>query len=258
MSIDFVERVAIDSRLPPRTWSVAMRALIVAFLLNVISVSSVLATPCQIGSFQSYIDLGSVGCTLEDKTVFGFTDLGVLGSAVPLLGAATVTPIVDPGNPGLTFNFGAEAGPGSLLQALFAFSVAIDPGGLPITAVSLFLDGSTVEPDGVNTALLCLGTTDPGCPTPDPILLFDIGIDALLSDSRALPSVAALDLLADVVVDGGLAGGASLTSVTLRFLEVQVVPEPPLVVPLIASFLAVVRMSRRAIKQGIRSKRNES
>jgi hypothetical protein len=223
-----------------------MRVLAIAFLLAVIPSSLAQATPCQIGSFQSYVDLGVGGCMLEDKTVFGFADLGVLGPASPVLAGVTVTPIADPGNPGLVFNFDAAAGPGELLQALFAFSVSVDPGGMPITAVSLSLEGSTVDLDGVNTALLCLGTTDPACPTLDPILLFDIGIDSLLSDSRALPSVTSLDLLTDVVVDGGLAGSASLTSATLRFLEVQVVPEPSILVPVIAGLIALGRIRLRA------------
>jgi hypothetical protein len=224
-----------------------MRALIAACLLTLVPVSSVMATPCQIGSFPSYVALGSGGCTIEDKTVFGFTDFGVLGSAIPMLATTVVTPIPHSGNPGLLFDFGASAGPGELLQALFAFSVSVDPGGNPISSVSLSLASSSAIPDGVNTAILCLGTLDPACPTPDPIILFDIGIEDELDGARALPLVTDLDLVADVVVDGGTAGSANLSSMTLRFLEVQVVPEPPLVVPLIASLLALVRRSRRPI-----------
>jgi len=72
------------------------------------------ATPCQVGSLQSYFDLGSGGCTIEDKTVSGFVDLGFIGDAVQILpGSIMVTPISTPGNPGLTFDFGVTAGPGA-------------------------------------------------------------------------------------------------------------------------------------------------
>ncbi len=223
-----------------------MRALAVAFLLAVIPSSLTEATPCLPGSLQSYIDLGSGGCSIEDKTVFGFLDLGILGGAIPILPSdVAVTPIETPGEPGLTFDFGVSAGPGEFFQALFAFSVAVDPGGMPIGAVSLSLGGSAVDPDGANSALLCIGTLDPACPTPDTVILFDIGVDSLLSDSRAFAPLAALDLVADIVVDAGLSGSATLSSATLRFQEIRVVPEPVLSIPLAAGLLALTRIRRR-------------
>jgi hypothetical protein len=206
------------------------------------------ATPCQVGTLQSYIDLGPGGCSIEDKTVSGFVDLGASGGATPILPAAVdVTPLTTPGNPGLTFDFGVSVTAGDFLGSLFSFSVALLPGGMPIEAVSLSMSGSAVTNDGVNTAILCLGTTDPACPTPDPILLFDIGDDSLLVDMRTFPPAAALDLLLDVVVDAGLAGSASLSSATIRFQEqVSAVPEPALGIPLGAGLLALGLRRRRA------------
>ena len=226
-----------------------MRYLTVTVVLAAFLPSLAQATPCQVGTLQSYIDLGSGGCSIEDKTVSAFVDLGVLGSATPIVpNDITVTPLSTPGNPGLTLDFGATAGPGDLLESLFAFSVAILPGGNPIQAVSLSLLGSEVVPDGVNTAILCLGTTDPACPTPDPILLFDIGDDSQLVDTRTLSPAANLDLVLDVVVDGGLFGGAALSSATLRFLEVAAVPEPAIGFLLGAGLLALDRIRRRTAR----------
>jgi len=227
-----------------------MRALTVAVGFAVFPCSVVHATTCQVGSLQAYIDLGGAGCSIEDKTVSGFLDLGVLGGATPILPAdIMVTPLPTPGNPGLSFDFGVTASAGGLLESLFAFSVAVLPGGMPIEAVGLSLFGSEVAPDGVNTALLCLGTTDPACPTPDPILLFDIGLDSLLTDMRAFPPVATLDLVSDIVVDGGLFGGASLSSATLRFQEVTVVPEPTVWLPATLLALSLIRRRSRPAKK---------
>jgi hypothetical protein len=228
-----------------------MRALSVAVALAFFPCSLVYATPCQVGSLQSYIDLGGGGCSIEDKTFSGFLDFGALGFATPILPAdITVTPLPTPGNPGLTFDFGATASAGDLLQSLFAFSVAVLPGGMPIEAVSLSLLGSDVVPDGVNTALACLGTLDPSCPA-DVILLFDIGTDSELNGLLALPPAATLDLVMDVVVDGGLAGSAALSSATIRFQEATAVPEPTLLLSFGAGLLAlgVIRRSRRGIEE---------
>lgn len=228
-----------------------MRAFSVAVVLAVFPCSMIQATTCEVGSLQSYIDLGVAGCEIEDKTVLGFFDLGVLGGATAILPAEIlVTPLATPGNPGLTFDFGVAAAAGDLLESLFAFSVAVLPGGQPIEAVSLSLSGSDVVEDGVNTALLCLGTTDPACPTPDPILLFDIGVDSLLADMRAFPPVTALDLVSDIVVDGGLSGSASLMSATILFHETTGVPEPTLSLPVALLALGLIhRRSQRTRKE---------
>jgi hypothetical protein len=224
-----------------------MRLLPLTVLLALIPGSLVDAAPCVFGSLEDYIALGGGGCEIEDKTVSGFLDLGVPGSATPILPAdIQVTPLLTPGNPGLTFGFGVTAGAGGMLESLFAFSVAVLPGGLGIEAVSLSLLGSVVVPFGANTALLCFGTTDPGCPTPDPILLFDVGFDSLLTDSREFPPVMTLDLLSDIVVDGGLDGSASLSSATIRFREVAAapVPEPVLWLPVGAVLFALGLIGR--------------
>lgn len=230
-----------------------MRLLPVTVVLGLFLPSLARATPCQVGTLQSYMDLAS-GCDIEDKTVFGFVDLGVIGGATAIPpGDILVTPLSTPGNPGLTLDFGASAGPSDLLESLFAFSVAVLPGGMPIDGVTLSLLGSQVEPDGVNTALLCLGTTDPACPTLETILLFDIGVDSELAGARAVAGLTTLDLLLDVVVDGGTGGSASLSSATIRFQEqagVATVPEPALGLPLGLGLLALglVRRSWRRAK----------
>ncbi|MGH9318270.1 MAG: PEP-CTERM sorting domain-containing protein [Vicinamibacteria bacterium] len=222
-----------------------MRSLPVTVVLALFP-SLVHAIPCQVGSLQSYIDLGGGGCSIEDKLFSSFLDLGVVGDAASIVPAdILVIPLSTPGNPGLTFDLGVSATAGELLQSLFSFSVVVLPGGFPIQAVSSSLSGSRVAPDGANTALFCLGTNDPTCPAPDTILLFDIGIDSLLSDSRSLASVAALDLVVDVVVDGGLSGSGSLSSATIRFREVSAVPEPATWLSVGVSLLALSRVRRQ-------------
>jgi hypothetical protein len=225
-----------------------MRVVTVTVVLGLLIPSLARATTCQVGTLQSYIDLGSAGCSIEDKTVSGFLDLGVFGGGTPIApGHVTVTPISTSGNPGLTFDFGVTAGAGEFLQSLFAFSVAVLPAGGAIEAVSLELLGSTVAPDGANTAILCLGTTDPACPTPATIL-FDIGSDSLLSETLSLLPLAAFDLLFDVGVDGGPSGSASLSGITIRFQESSggTAPEPAIGIPLGAVLLTLSLMRRRS------------
>jgi hypothetical protein len=226
-----------------------MRAVTVTLALGLLTPSLARATTCQVGTLQSYIDLGSAGCSIEDKNVSGFLDLGVIGGATPIVpGNITVTPISTPGNPGLTFDFGATASAGEFLQSLFAFSVVVLPGGGALEAVSLELLGSEVERDGVNTALLCAGTTDPACPTPDIMILFDIGSDFELSGTLALLSLGALDLVLDVGVDAGISGSASLSAATIRFQEGSggAVPEPAVGIPFGAALLTLGLVRRRS------------
>jgi hypothetical protein len=105
-----------------------------------------------------------------------------------------------------------------------------------------------VAPDGVNTVveLLCLGEAfafDEFCDSStETLIVFDIGIDADLTESISIASLNTLGVVKDIVIDAGLAGSASLDAATNQFM---VVPEPQTVVSVSLALLAGIWISAR-------------
>jgi hypothetical protein len=194
------------------------------------------------------LDLAPEGCSIDDKVVLGFTSLDPLPGGDQIFpDSILVTPLPTPLNPGFRFDVNSNAAARELLQLQFAFAVLVNLGGRPIGSVSTTLDGSLVTSDGAVTAVadLCLGTAFVAgtCGTPtDTLILFDIGVDTLLQDSRGFEPVRTLGVANDIVVDGGLNGSASLSSFTIRFQEV---PEPGTFVSVFASLLALTLLRHR-------------
>lgn len=190
-----------------------------------------LAAPvdCTSGTLQDYINLSFDGCTLEDKTILDFTLLSVSTGATPISPAAIlVTPLPTPLQPGFRFDVNAAAGAGEFLQAVFGFTVLAPAGANPIGGVGASMAGSAAFTDGAVTVVndFCLGESfsfDFCGRATDNLILFDIGSDALLADFRTFSPLTTLGVNSDIGVDGGLSGGAQLSSFTIRFNEV---PEP--------------------------------
>ncbi len=222
------------------------RILCIGFLFAALALTA--PVDCSPGSLQSYLDLAPEGCTIDDKVVLGFTLLDLLSVGDQISpDSILVTPLPTPLNPGFRFDVYSNAAASELLQSRFAFAVLVNPGGRPIGSVSATLGGSLASPDGAVTAVadLCLGAAfvagTCGAAT-DTLILFDIGVDALLQGSRGFEPVRTLGVANDIVVDGGLNGSASLSSLTIRFQEV---PEPATFVSVIASLLALTLLRRR-------------
>jgi hypothetical protein len=205
--------------------------------------------PCPAGSLQDYIDLGAGGCTLGAALFYNFGDSSVFGStpgADPIpAGSIQVVPFGNSLSPGFEFLVSALLGPGELRQARIGYTVGLSAAGT-LTA-RLAMSGSSVAPDGGATVIeeLCSGGEffAPGlCPDPnslgflptEALIVFDIGVDAGLSDGLELQQLTTLGVLNDIVVDGGLAGSAGIGSVSNQF---TIVPEPGTIWLLSAGFL---------------------
>jgi hypothetical protein len=216
-----------------------MRMWIAEILVTFILMSSgaAFAVPCVPGSLDGYVGLGSGGCEIADVNFSAFELPAVLTGATPI-GAelVNVTPVTSSGNPGLSFTFleSISAGTDELLELLIGFRVAAP--GASISGNSAELLGTSVNGDGAITLVedKCIGglfgSPPTGCSgTPLTLIAFDIGIDADLFASSPFAPAQALDVLADLVLDGGVEGSASLAAgggAQLRFETVNQVPEP--------------------------------
>jgi len=203
--------------------------IIAVFLLG-LSMASAAPLACEPGTLADYISLGSEGCLLNNAVVADFFDVGPIGGFAT--GIAPEDVLVDPlltiGGMkfGLQFTYGASAGTGELLESRFTYTFQTAVAG-PIVAL-LGMTGSTVAPDGVNTVVedFCLGDQffiDFCGTSMDTAIVFDIGSDSELSALLDLGTFARVGIMNDVVIDGGLAGSASLQAVTNEFV---LVPEP--------------------------------
>ena len=133
-------------------------------------------------------------------------------------GSIGVSPFGGMLTPGLEFDAGASAGAGELLQARFGYSVESVLAG-PLIQARLAMTGSSATGDGVATVVgdLCLGEefsfdVDACFTSTETLIVFDTGMDALLSERRPLPAVATLGVITDISVDGGLSGSAAIAA----------------------------------------------
>lgn len=198
------------------SWMLPAAVLVTAFG------ASAAPIPCVSSTLASYTALG-MGCSIDSTVFTGFTAAGSLFGAPIDPSAVLVTPIQAGDQRGFRFDLDQTADAGEAFGILIGYSIsfAVD--------ASVQLNGSSVTPDGVNTAVLnlCSGDYDASGPTgctgtESALIAFDDGVSAQLLESLGLTS-GAYDVFLDVVVDGGLnGGGASLDSVT----ALTSVPEP--------------------------------
>lgn len=190
-------------------------------------VSRAATVDCMAGDLQGYINLGADGCRVGTARFFDFFNAGPVGSATEVpANSVTVDPFGSSLTPGLNFGVNVTAGAGQLLQTRFGYSVE-GILGAPLFNALLGMTGTTVAPDGAATAVqeLCPSAfvADLCSAGPQTAIVFDIGIDALLSTSVATPSPGTVYVLTDIVADGGTAGSAAIGSVSNQF---TIVPEP--------------------------------
>jgi hypothetical protein len=99
------------------------------------------AAICATDTLANYIGLGAAGCTIGDKTFFGFNYSQVIDG--PTAAMVTVVPIA--GQFGFNFQSAWNAAPGAITDDIMGFSVARTAGIALISDAHLALLGS---PDG--------------------------------------------------------------------------------------------------------------
>ena len=179
------------------------------------------AAPAIPDTLTNYIALGAGGATIGSTLFSSFSLQSLQAGAVAINpNSILVTPISLSGNAGFQFTLNQTANTGQIFELHLGYKVAAPS----ITGATTALNGSVVNFDGANTALLSLTGPLP----PQTLIAFDIGVASDNPVSSTFPSVSTLTAETDFVVDGGTSGGARLTSGTNLFAvpAVVAVPEP--------------------------------
>lgn len=204
------------------------------FLCPLLLVSTaVWAAPvCVSGSLASYEALGAGGCSIGGVTFDGFA-FSETGSQQPPINASDVLvqPITGSSDTGLSFQGAFGAGAGMNLDALISFMVSAAPGS--ITGDSLSMVGA--QTGGGNAQVVetlcangsfgangsCTGT---GAFEPQALNVFAGTGGQKLFDSETFASAASsLDVVKNIIVQGGTANSASSAGISL---VINTVPTP--------------------------------
>jgi hypothetical protein len=205
--------------------------------LVILMPSAALAAACAPGTLQDYINAGATPCEIGDLAFADFELAPTPFGATPIdPSVVQVTPTATASTAELIVTVNAAAGAGQFLDSFFRFGVTA------LATSHLFGHGGSLTDaaatgDGVVTLIndVCadgtfLGIEPIGCSgTPGTIILFADAFDAVLTDAASTPVATFFDVFADIGIDGGLAGTASLASGTLRFFTAPVpapAPEP--------------------------------
>jgi hypothetical protein len=227
------------------------RLLVIAF---VTLSPAAIAAPCGAGTLADYVALGS--CEIGATTFSGFESLPDLpAGAVQIPDAAIqVAPVASATDAGLVFGLNAAAAAGQVLSTLIRFQVLAGIGNA-LSGASATLEGAAGADDGVSLLVedLCLdglfATPPAGCAGTGALALIPFA-DAFESDvdeSAAFADSGLIDVVANFIIDGGLAGSAALTSGTLRFATGVATPvaEPGALALVLAALAALVAVSAR-------------
>ena len=226
----------------------------VVTLVLVLACGCARALPCASASLGDYLALGSVGCTVGALTFSGFTLPAVLSPAASAIDPAAVfvAPLASAPGAGLqlTFDPAQSAGPGEFRALRLGFDVQ----GSAITQAYAALLGPVAAGDAAVTLVedVCLGAsftaaTDLVCPA-SALNLIAIAIDGFTDNpvSASLGPADLLGIVAEIGVDGGLAGSALLAGAELRFLQAAAVPVPSsLALLALAASIAACCLGRR-------------
>jgi len=233
-----------------------MRKAVLALLVIMASSLVAFAANCPTTTYDQYLTSG-FSCGINDQTFSDFAYAGESnppGFGVPA-GSITVTPITTPGNPGLqwTAPWFASTASGVLSQdSLFQFNVNTNPGGSPITDLSLSIAGVGFQGTGtvVVDETACLGALLPTCTGGQIITLevFDSASGSQLVDSASFSGVTEVSIAKDIEIQAGTNGQASLSVVTDQFSEgTATVPEPGTLSMLGLGTVALVGFARRKL-----------
>jgi|GEM_PF-583718 len=232
-----------------RLLRVGMKKLMLRAWLAVLSFTALIGAPlCVPGNLQTFINLGGTGCEVATVQFTGFAILPGQSIGTPIDPAQVqVTPGGTALNPMFLFTLNRTATAGEVSESFFRFSASDS-----LIGASIGLTSPTVAGDAVVTAILDVcpngsfaGGAPRGCPTsPASLVVFAIDQSSLLSDSANFPVSRSVDLLVDLMIDGGRSGSATLGSATVGFSSV---PEPSagLLVVLGLSAFGILRARRR-------------
>jgi len=163
------------------------------------------------GTLADYLALGPGGGTIGTTTFSSFLLQPLQTGATAIAPAdILVTPINLAGSPTLQFGFTQAAAAGGLFEMHISYQVS----ALALLGASVALGNVTALGDAAVTAVLAL--TGPS-PVPPSLIALETSFISIPSDATAFASAAALNVDFGVVIDGGLAGSASLGLVTNQF-----------------------------------------
>lgn len=211
---------------------------VIALFLLVCSAPAAHAAPCVAQPLNAYLALGPGGCSVDGITFSDFSLPAILSpGATPVdPDAVSITPVSSAAGSGFALSFGPtaplSAGANELRSLRFGFNAAaaglsgafgalLEPNAVGDAAITLVEDLCLGTPFDDPTDLLCSAAT---------VNLVAIAIEGF-SDNPVTTAFAAVDLLgvvADIGVDGGPTGSASLAGAELRFLAeaLAAVPAP--------------------------------
>jgi PEP-CTERM motif-containing protein len=212
-----------------------MKKAVLALSLMLLGSVAAFAANCPATTYDQYIVSG-FNCDIGDKNFSDFMYTGTSnppGFAIPA-GSVFTTPITTPGNPGFQWSapWFSSTNSGILAQdSLFQFVVNVDPGGAPITGLSLTIAGVGFGGTGevVVDETACLGALLPTCSGGQIVTLrvFAGAGGSQLVDQASFAGVDLISISKDVEIQAGTNGNASLSLVTDQFQEGgTTVPEP--------------------------------
>jgi hypothetical protein len=212
-----------------------MKKAVLALSLMLLGSVAAFAANCPTTTYDQYIVSG-FNCNIGDDNFSSFMYTGTSnppGFSIPASGVAT-TPITTPGNPGFQWSapWFASTASGVLAQdSLFQFVVNVDPGGAPITGLSLTIAGVGFGGTGevVVDETACLGALLPTCTGGQIVTLrvFAGAGGSQLVDSVSFAGVTEISVAKDVEIQAGTNGNASLSVLSDQFQEGgATVPEP--------------------------------
>jgi hypothetical protein len=224
--------------------------LFLALPLAVLSAGQAEADTCPSGgdtTYATYLALGAGGCTIGDKTFFGFTHGGDVAAS-----DIDVSIVNDGTNFGFVFQMPLAVIGGSGVGTTVAdvgltYNVRVTDGSALITDVTVlqtsFTSGSAFA---TVSETVCIGSTLPGC---------EGGIIASLDTSDADPfdqiefaPVSVVGLLKDFVVAASNCpnGGCNFASLSIVQNTVsQTVPEPSTLLLIGSALVGVATLSRK-------------
>ncbi len=186
-------------------------------------------SPCVEGSLSSYIALGKIGCSIDDKVFSNFKYVGTQsgGATGVTAGGIDVSPLsADPSDPGVLFAAGWGASSGQKEDSLISFLVSVASGAATIKDASIVELGSAPFGTGVASIAetLCVGGTKFPCTkTITRIKTIDGGGFIQLQDNVIFSPTGQVFAVKDILVRGGTNGEVSLSGVQDNFSQI---PEP--------------------------------
>jgi hypothetical protein len=218
---------------------------------------TVYASDCPTTTYDNYIVPG-FSCGIQDQTYANFAYSGTSnppGFDIPA-GSIAVTPLTFMDNPGFQWSapWFASTGSGILAEdSLLQFSVNVNPGGAPITDLTLTIGGMGFQGTGavIVDETACLGAVLPTCTGGSIVTLevYDSSSGSKLSDTVDFAGVDEVSVDKDIEVQAGTNGQATLSVVTDQFGSgSSTVPEPGTFSMIGIGAVAAIGFVRRKIK----------